>query len=228
MAFITFSGLVSSAKGKLNGSYFQSQKGGTQIKTVGTPLIKSRVGTGALQQQKALVASVSQLWKTLSPQNRNNWASLAATLERVNKNGTVYTPSAYQIFCEYNLYAFKYGAGLQSNPNNTGSFCKISEFNVILEGGEFKLKATTVADSDSRVLVFASACVNRGVSYPRGGYKLILNYTVDTSNVDYNMQGDYENMFGQPRTNTQVYFKLVLITENGRSEGAKLTKADAG
>lgn len=227
MAFITFSGLVTSIRGKLNGSYFQGQKGGTQIKTIGSPHFKNRQTASGLRSQQNLVARVSRAWQQLGEIGQAVWNAYASTLERVNKNGQVYTPSGYQIFQEFNINSLNVGGAIQSAPDDTPSPLKIEDFNVVNDSGDLKLVGANIESLITFVTVFASAPQSLGTNYARGGYKRIGVFQC-TADLESSLNAAYESVFGARRINTVIFFKLTMTTQAGRTEGAKLTKADGG
>ena len=100
MASIKFGSIITEAAGKVGGQILQRGRTGAQMRNLTTPREKRYNDTAARQLPFAIT---SQLWRTLTPTQTLEWANLALTQTRYNRFGDAYTPSGYQLFCEFNL-----------------------------------------------------------------------------------------------------------------------------
>lgn len=107
MARIKYSGLVDSINGSINGTTFQRNRYGSTVK--GKPQMV-RPTTLFQQQQKQLMTRVTQLWRTLSEMDRQDWNAYA----EANPVPSRLNPDAYlngfNLFQAYHRYR-----GLTSN-----------------------------------------------------------------------------------------------------------------
>lgn len=228
MAFVTLSGLISDLKGKLNGSYFQSKKGGVTINNINSRN-KSKGSSGfSVARQKSRVSWVSRAWAAITVAEQASWNSAASTMTRVNKNGITYTPSGYQIFCEQNLNLVSVGSAVITGYE--------ADFTVI-DMSYITIDATSdtvityindqTTSGEDMYLIYATAPQSRGVKSPKSAYRLIDMQDGTVATITINAA--YISEFGVLPAGYTIFFKVKAVnTSSGRVEGSKLTKADAG
>jgi len=229
MAFIKFSGLVSSVVGKLNGSYFQSQKGGTALKTISGRRPSAKATQTALGHAQSRLGWAARQWAILSIGKVAMWNTFALNFTRVNKNGQTYTPTGYQIFNECNLNRLAMGKSLLSQPVEQTEPLDVAAFNVTMpESGGMVFDGETSIPEGKVVKISASAPTAGNKTFPVSPYKHICYVTQDET-LPFIFTGLYSNVWGAPPNNMAYFFKLEVIDEpSGIQEGSKLTKADAG
>lgn len=229
MAFIKFSGLVSSVVGKLNGSYFQSQKGGTALKTISGRRPIAKATQTALGLAQSRLGWVARNWSVLPPSKVALWNTFALSFTRVNKNGQTYTPTGYQIFNECNLNRVAMGEGLLSEPVTPLEPLDVASFNVTMPGsGGMVFNGSEEIPEGKLVKISASAPTAGNKTFPTSPYKLIC-YVDSAEPLPFIFTGLYSNVWGAPPDNMAYFFKLEVIDiGSGIQEGSKLTKADAG
>lgn len=229
MAFIKFSALVSSVKGKLNGSYFQSQKGGTALKNISGRRAKQKSNQAPLGAAQARLGFVSQYWRSIAIADRNEWNVFALNFTRINKNGQEYTPTGYQMFNECNGNALVLGSGISGVPGTPSTPLDMSGFNTSYDvNDDLQVVHTGGVPADKYLLVYATAPQPAGVSYPTTGYRLVkvINNTILAQTV---IQTEYETTWAAFTGKPQIFFRLKLVDAiSFIQEGSKLTKADAG
>lgn len=229
MAFIKFSALVSSVKGKLNGSYFQNQKGGTALKNISGRRAKQKNAQFSLGRAQARLGYISKSWGALTIALRNSWNSYALNFTRINKNGQEYTPTGFQMFNECNGNALVTGFSLVSEPVTPESPIDMSSFDTSYNVDDDLQVIHTEGVPDNKILlVYATAVQPNGVSYPTSGYRLVKQIT-NTGLGQTVIQSDYVATWAPFTGKPQIFFRLKLVDLNSFiQEGSKLTKADAG
>lgn len=105
-AKVKFSALVSEMRNKLNGSVFSRNRGGAYIRNKVTPLNPQ---TTAQQAARALLSSLSEQFRTLSPDRITAWNQAGDNFPTVDVFGDQRIPSGQQLF-----------VGLNTNINNAG------------------------------------------------------------------------------------------------------------
>jgi hypothetical protein len=229
MAFIKFSALVSSVVGKLNGSYFQSQKGGTSLKNIGNRRSKAAASQRSLQIAQNRLGQVARSWGELSVSEVLAWNTFANGFERVNKNGIRYVPTGYQMYCEVNSNRLKLISPILNEPIVPAAPFDVNLCSIEMPTyDEMLFAAASPIPSGKIVVVSASAPTYGNKKYPPSGYKAILNVS-SSETLPLDLYSAYSLVWGPGTGNAQYFWKFELIDiGSGISEGSKLTKADAG
>jgi len=229
MAFIKFSALVSSVVGKLNGSYFQSQKGGTALKNISPRRSKAKASQNLLQLAQNRLSWVSRSWGQISPAQVLLWNTYATGFERTNKNGIRYVPTGYQMFQECNSNRLKLGSAMLSEPITPSIPFDVDNCSVTMPGsGDMVFDSAVAIPGDKIVVVSCSAPTFGNKQYPKSGSRVISNIN-STTTLPYNMYDDYKTVWGTPVSNCAYFWHIEVIDDlSGIAEGSKLTKADAG
>lgn len=229
MAFVKFSALVSSVVGKLNGSYFQSQKGGTALKNISPRRSKAKSTQGLLQLAQNRLSFVSRSWGQLSPSNVLLWNTYASGFERTNKNGIRYVPTGYQMFQECNSNRLKLGSAVTAEPITPSIPFEVSNCSVEMTGtGNIIFNSFLAIPADKIIVVSCSAPTFGNKQYAKSGSRVVANIN-STTTLPFNMYNDYRNVWGTPVSNCAYFWTIEVIDDlSGIAEGSKLTKADAG
>lgn len=229
MALITLSGLVSSIKGKLNGSYFQTKKNSTSINNISPRRSKAKASQIKLQNAQQRLTKAARTWRTIGAELQAAWAAAALTMSRINKNGVVYTPSGYQLFTEVNVNAAFCGELAPSTPQTPAEPMDVVPLNSVFNiDNELTIQFGTGVPADKFVLVYASAPCSQGVAYPQSGYRFIDKYR-DIALAEVVIQSAYAAVWRTPNLGERVFVKFVVVDAAAfTQDGAKLTKADAG
>jgi len=229
MAFIKFSALVSSVVGKLNGSYFQSQKGGTALKNISPRRSKAKSVQGMLQLAQNRLSFVSRSWGQISPAQVLLWNTYATGFERTNKNGIRYVPTGYQMFQECNSNRLKLGAEMLAEPITPSIPFDVSNCSIDMPTtGEITFNSLVAIPADKIVVVSCSAPTYGNKQYPKSGSRVVANIN-SAMTLPFNLYDDYVNVWGTPVSNCAYFWRIEVIDDlSGIAEGSKLTKADAG
>jgi len=229
MAFIRLSGMFSDIKGKLNGSYFQSQKGGISMKTISPRRSGATASQKALQQSQSRLGFIARQWTSLLPAKVLLWQTFASGFTRINKNGQTYTPTAYQMFNECNLNRLSIEETIIDTPVNPSASFDVANCTIAVgEPNGMAFNSSEPIPAGKIVKISATAPQSGNKNYPRTAYKYITQVN-DSEELPYLFMGLYTNVWGVPPNNMAYFFKLEVVdVASGIAEGSKLTKADAG
>lgn len=105
MASVKYGAMIPDLAGKVGGQNFQRGLASPIIRNISTK--RKFIQYPQLAPQNAnhrgLLAYASQSWKNISSTQRSNWSAATASFPRTNKFGNVYTPSGFQLFCEFSM-----------------------------------------------------------------------------------------------------------------------------
>ena len=124
MASIQYGALVTNLVGKVGGQNFQRGKASPILRNIATKRRFWRYKqfvTGYVTPRAALTY-VAQSWKGVSSANRAAWLAAAPSFPRLNKFGSVYIPSAFQLFCEMNTLLVLTGASTVETAPTLSTF----------------------------------------------------------------------------------------------------------
>jgi len=97
---IQFGAIVVAGAGKAGGTIIQRGRTGQVLRNLTKPVTRNQLKS---VYPRMRLTSVSSSWRFLAPVDVISWNNLATTLTRYNKFGVAYTPTGYQIFCEFNM-----------------------------------------------------------------------------------------------------------------------------
>ena len=129
MPSIKFTALVSDMKGKANGSVFSKNKQGNYFRNNVTGGGRKSL---AWDQQKSNFSYISTQWRSLTPEQKDAWNSMAANYPALNKFKESYIPSAYQLFMRLNGVLYAKGFQTLTTPIAQRSFPNLEELSVDL------------------------------------------------------------------------------------------------
>lgn len=109
MAIVKYGAIITSIKGKIGGTVFQTGRSGGVAKNLNRHVAQQKGGVGqagdAYEQAKTNFSVVTKSWSKATDVNRSSWSALLGIWTFINKFGDVYNGSAFQIFtaCNINL-----------------------------------------------------------------------------------------------------------------------------
>lgn len=106
MAKIKYSALVSEMRNKLNGSVLSKNRFGNYVRNKVTPVNPQ---SSFQQSTRAILSSLSQGWRGLTPAQRNGWIALAATLPFTDIFGDTKFLTGQNLFVKLNANLLKIG-----------------------------------------------------------------------------------------------------------------------
>jgi hypothetical protein len=104
-------GLVAEVAGSMGGATFQRNPNGTIIRSKPLPTYRSSPYSAEARRR---LQAVNLLWRTLTPTQRGDWDTFAATQSWYNRFGDVITGTGYMAFLRNNLATFSSKSDKQS------------------------------------------------------------------------------------------------------------------
>jgi hypothetical protein len=215
MASILYGALVSDLAGKVGGQNFQRGLVSPVIRNVSTR--RSRLKTTKVAPNyitpRAALAYVSKAWKGIGGVNQANWQSAASSFPRLNKFGVSYTPSAYQLFCEFNIALVLAHHDLVPGAPVTASFVVPTyTFSYNSGTGVFSVVMSAPFTAYPYVTVISAAVYqSNGAILKNGSLKEIAIYQFTSVNTTLNITSQVTNIFGPALVGTTMWFSVKLL-----------------
>jgi hypothetical protein len=211
MTLISYSGLVSDNRGKLNGSIFSKCHAGNVIKNFCRP---QNPRSATQQPNRANWQFLLFNWQTLSDIQRQTWHRLAKATTWSNKLGQQFHPTGQQLFlyCNQNLFTINQ-LPLTSAVTPTG-FEHITSASITeqLLGSYAMFLNFSPHPCSPRCYykVYATRSLSPGISYAKKYLKLIgiFDHSED-SPID--ITSLYLSFFTQPITGKKIFYKIVPV-----------------
>lgn len=121
MARIIYSGLVTSIKGSIGGTTFQSNAYGNTVKNKPNMVIPNSVDQ---EQRKLILSKATKAWSTLTDAERSNWNTYATTFPQYAKNNLSSQLSGFAVFVKWHAALFL-GQGLNSDVDGNPSLVAV-------------------------------------------------------------------------------------------------------
>lgn len=153
--------LASEVAGSAGGLTLQRSPFGTVGRSKPLPIRRQSRYTADSRQR---LATLAQLWRTLSPADRADWDTFAGTVSWFNRFGNPVTGSGYRAFLRCNLASHTSAAGpaqqpfqLKYPPSTASTLPASPEFVYTLASDTLILRSTDPAtDADTWLFIFAS------------------------------------------------------------------------
>jgi hypothetical protein len=123
---LTASATWSAASGRLAGVVATHGRGGAQFRSIGQ---RVQPRSPSQQNNRALIGTLSQAWRTLTSQQQVAWGLSAAASATVTRRGALFTPTGYGHFVSCNRNLLTIGATrILANPQPPPSLPTLSPF----------------------------------------------------------------------------------------------------
>lgn len=200
MAQVKFSALVSSVRGKLNGSVFQGNKGTTTLRN---KPIKRNVTNQYTEEVRNINKMLSAEWKLLTEAQRLQWS-----------NGARSGVSGYNAFYNRNYYALMFGLSLIQDFPAGLSAPVVSDFTAAYFWGMAKITLVEKPTFPDQYTIIRVGSVNSGSIAHKN---INMSIIVAETNVDgvFNISTAYFNKFGCfPAVNTRMLIEVFNWDKN--------------
>jgi hypothetical protein len=224
MASILYGSLVSDLAGKVGGQNFQRGLASPVLRNISTKrnyLSVTPVGN-KITAIRGLFAYVTKQWRNLSPTEQGNWAAVTGSFPRVNKFGTSYTPSAYQLFVELSLGLKYVGLDIIAGAPSVSSFVATG-YSVVYNSAIPSIVVTQSAPHTSspyKTVIYASPFISNGRGYPRSGYRVLALFQFTSSVPTLDITSVVTNAYGAIQAGMQMVFGFsqINVTTGEESE----------
>lgn len=225
MASIKLGIMVPAIAGSVGGTIFQRGNASQFIRN--KPVKRSFI----LNPQQAILtighrwqfASIARLWSSIGATDQAAWVTATALFPRLNKFGDTYTPSGYQLFCEFNMALLIYSYTVINTAPLVSTF-PATPFTATYDAdaGTVTIACTTPFPTTPYVtIISASNYVSNGRSFEKAKLKYILKYQFDTDATSLDITYEITQIFGDIVIGSQMWFSLKFLnTSTGELSSA--------
>lgn len=220
MASVLYGALVSDLAGRMGGQNFQRGLASPVIRNVTTRRSRKvlfQVAPNPISPRGAL-AYVSKFWQSIGSVNQAAWVGVTPSFPRYNKFGVAYVPSAYQLFCEFNILLVLLQHDVISVAPVVATFV-VPTYTVAYDSGTGVISVVQSAPFTSvpyLTIISASAYQSNGAAVKTGRLKEIASHQFSSINTTLNITTQVTNIFGTPLVGTQMFFSIkVCFTTTG-------------
>lgn len=193
MAKVLFSGVGAvDIRGKLNGSVFSKNKSGAITRVKVTP---SNPQTSYQLAARSLLASLSQLWRTLAASKINAWNSQAESFTKTNVFGNSVTPSGKNLFVGLNTNLDLAGVAPLTSPPAPAEVEQPIAGTAVMEFDGDKTVAYTGTTAASAIAVYVCAPQSAGRRSVKSRMRL-LKVVAGNIASPIDIKSEYEARFG--------------------------------
>lgn len=193
MARIVYSGLISSISGSVQGTTFQSGKGGTIIRKKPTQVKRGSISTDRIRN---IQFNVTQRWTGLTETQRAEWNQYAKFNRVKQKNNARLFLSGQQVFIRTNNYRLLYGLSMLVVP--TFNSCAISPISITIALNVGALEITVdrnMIATEEYIIISLTLPATQSINNPSGRYRSMI-FTTTSTNV-FDLSSAYIDVFGR-------------------------------
>lgn len=233
---IQYSALVSATSGKLNGSVASHNKGGAYLRNKG---LVTNPQTVSQQSNRMRFGSLSQLWRGLTPSQRQTWTEMAPSYPYQDKLQQTRILSGSQLFVKLNqvllsytgtyntvapspmqlpaIYASEFEVNRDLTPATPG---QDMVFNTLAVGYNF----SGTVNNNYSVIIMASPGISPGISNAKTRMRTLAGWTNlpnDGSGLlelDVVVNPLYNAMFGPQEVGSKIFIEMFVVNnETGQA-----------
>lgn len=206
--------LLSEARGSINGATFSRNSSGAYIRARVKPV---NPNTPAQSQARALFATLSAGYKSLTQADRLTWDAARPNFPQVDKLGQTIELTAQQLFMKFNRNLQASGGALIDVAPTPTTVSTPVLGTVTVDSTQFEIAYTPDPLLASETMIIsASTCVSAGVSFMgRSGMKQI-QVVPGTTASPADIFADYNSIFGAGtlQAGAKVFISLHIIDRN--------------
>jgi len=186
MAKIVFGGGVSLASGKIGGTVYSRNKGGSYSRNFVVP---TNPQTSKQSTQRNLLSLKSAAWRTLTDGERDGWETWAAANPVLDRLGNSIVLSGAQAYTKINMNRTNAGDGAtQADTPAAASFTAdiidtTTTLSIDISSTYFRIPLDSGAAADQIMFTHASTPVSAGVSNTNAIMRLIEVVTLDATDI---------------------------------------------
>lgn len=224
MALIQLGAFLTDISGKIGGTVFSKNRGGSYAKN---KVIPNNPQTIAQSLARGRFGALSSAWRSLTQGARDSWTAATNSFPRINRLGKTVILSGNALYTSLNSNLLDVGLPqLEFAPTPVGVTEFITEINTLDFNGvstDIDLNFTAIEQdraTDMKIKIFATPPVSPGVSNVNSLYKeiAVVDGLVGTFNVD--LVAEYTGIFGQPPVGSKVGFKAFPVASASGEKGA--------
>ena len=210
---LKFGAIVTDGRGKIGGHVASKNRAGAYLRTKVTP---TNPNTVAQVQARNILASLSQLWQTLTEDQRSGWNNAVKEWGTTDIFGDIKNPSGINLFVKLNANLMSVGF-----PQLWDAPSKMEVPSVIITDASLSRSANSLSivfDSNNadgvRALVRATPALSPGVSFVKSQFR-VIGYEV-VSGTGLSLFAAYGAKFAMPLLGANVYANVQFVLPNGQ------------
>lgn len=225
MALIRFSNLVNDIRGATGGNVFSRNKAGAYVRNRTTPLNPQ---SSPQMAARALLAGLSQAWRTLSQAQRNAWAAMTESYPYTNKLGEVRHYSGEQLFITLNRNLQAAGEATINDPQFPAGVGAPLTLSVAANAMDGTITATGTlegAAAEDIVVIQATPPVSAGINSPgRSAFRNITTTTPALLGTGEEISSEYGTIFGaiSGAEDSKIFVRIYVVNPNTGEASAPL------
>ena len=210
---LKFGAIVTDGRGKIGGHVASKNRAGAYLRTKVTP---SNPNTVAQVQARSILASLSQMWQTLTESQRSGWNEAVKEWGTTDIFGDIKKPSGINLFVKLNANIISVGFPLVLDVPAKSEVPAVVVISAtyVLSTDDLFINFDTALANGKRALIRATPKLSAGVSFVKTQFRVIGHDTVQGANVA--LLGAYSSKFGTLSAGDNVYASVQLVLENGQ------------
>lgn len=216
MALIKLSAILDSLSGKLGGSIISQGANGLYIKQNS---FSQQPKTTKQRQQYAKIGQVTQLWRTLTAEQRQTWVDEIPNYPYTNRFGEQAFYTASQLFNKLNLNLQEIGVAVNKDAPD---FVAVVNPDFSLSVNQALVLVMSYFDGvlGTTLQIYASSPKNNSIVPKRSTFRLIDTHVVFNAVETFDIQTPYEDVFVPLKNNdyVNVYIKTIVTDTGNVSE----------
>ncbi len=210
---LKFGAIVTDGRGKIGGHVASKNRSGAYLRTKVTP---SNPNTVAQVQARSILASLSQMWQTLTESQRSGWNNAVKEWGTTDIFGDIKNPSGINLFVKLNANLISVGY-----PTLLDVPAKSEIPAVVAIEGVYKISTDTlsvyfnnVLADGYKALVRATPRLSAGVSFVKSQFRVIDSGIVLADKVA--LADVYSTKFGAVSAGDNVFASVQFVLPNGQ------------
>lgn len=216
MAKVKFTAFMADARGKLNGTVFSKNRGGSYTRTKVTPSNPQTSFQAAVRQR---LSSLSAQFRSLTAAQILGWNNAVSDFQSTNVFGDTVNPTGLQLYVKLNANLLGIGAATISDPPAPTAISSITATIASLTTAAFTA-SLAAATTDETYVIEATQPVSPGRLFLKNEFRVIT--TVAGTGVAIPAQdlfAAYTAKFGTPVSGQRVGLRVKLINETTGQAG---------
>lgn len=210
---LKFGAIVTDGRGKIGGHVASKNRAGAYLRTKVTP---SNPNTVAQVQARSILASLSQMWQTLTESQRGGWNNAVKEWGTTDIFGDIKNPSGINLFVKLNANLISVGY-----PQLLDVPAKSEIPAVVAIEGVYKISTDTlsvyfnnVLADGYKALVRATPRLSAGVSFVKSQFRVIDSGIVLADKVV--VADVYNTKFGAVSAGDNVFASVQFVLPSGQ------------
>ena len=210
---LKFGAIVTDGRGKIGGHVASKNRAGAYLRTKVTP---TNPNTVAQVQARNILASISQLWQTLTDSQRSGWNDAVKEWGTTDIFGDIKNPSGINLFVKINANLISVGfPQLLDVPKKMEvPSVLIASANYIISTDEVFFGFDSSNANGVRALIRATPTLSPGVSFVKSQFRVIGSEVVIGNSLS--ILDAYSAKFSVPLVGANVYANVQFVLPNGQ------------